>query len=177
MFFATDDKYVKYADATIEVLTKWAYEDILSIQSKLLERTKVLFYPRSSVGSVKAIVNGNQTVVLDAEQSLSVTVFVDHLLADNVKAIESISSEVSRYIDAAISQTKFTVSQLESDLKASLGPTVYGVSIKGIGGARDYRSVSIEDRNNRLCIKRVLKPVENGLVTVVADIGMLFSKL
>lgn len=166
LLFATDPNYISYRDQITKIMAQWITTDILEIQNKLVERTEIFFYPLSTLGLTQITINGRQSIYLESQQSPVITVFLDESVVNDLGVQTAIVSTISTYLDTKISQLKFTVNQLESDLKTALGNNVFGVTISNIGGTRDYKSININDQHNRLCIKRKLVANTDNSITI-----------
>jgi len=175
LLFTTDPNYVSYRDQVVKTMTEWITVDILEVQARLIERTEIFFYPQASLGVTQIIVNNNQNVYIDSEQSLTITVFIDQSVVNDTGVQNTNTNIISDYLDNNITQLKFTINQMESDLKTALGNNVYGVTIRNLGGTSDYKSMTITDQHNRLCIARKLIANQDNTVTIQPDLNIIYT--
>jgi len=56
-----------------------------------------------------------------------------------------------------------------------LGNNVYGVTIRNLGGTSDYKSMTITDQHNRLCIARKLIANQDNTVTIQPDLNIIYT--
>lgn len=175
LLFVTDQLYKDYLKETVRLITQWITEDLLEIQARLLERTKIFFYPETSLG-VMQVKSGERTYdYMDAEQKLRLIVFADEGVVKDPAIQAGVSTKIVNYLDEAIRNKKFTLSALETDLRYSLGSNVFGVSIFDFGGDKDYQSIVVKDEHHRLGLKKRLALLANNIITLEDDITITYQ--
>lgn len=172
--FVTDNVYIDYKNKIVGTLTQWITQDILVVQDRLMPRTTIYFYPEASLGVTK-IVEGISSAIIDSEQSPTVTIYADESVINDPEVQASITNIVCRYLDTAIRQLKFSVDTFQEELRPQLGTTVSGVSITGIGGDTNYRTITVSDEHNRLCIKRKLVSQADNTIIVDYSVNVVFK--
>lgn len=173
--FVTDEVYKEYQTEITRLITRWITEDILTIQARLLERTKIFFFPETTLGLAE-IRTGEQTYdYLEAEQSLRIVVYADESVVKDPVVQADVTTQIANYLDFSIRQKKFTLNMLESDLRYSLGSSIFGVSIFGFGGEKDLQSITIKDPQSRLSLKKKLLVLSNNTITLADDISITFQ--
>lgn len=175
LFFSTDQLYIDYQKEVSNQITQWIINDILDIQDKLLERTKIYFYPQSSLGTTKILLENGVETYITSEQTINVLIYVDELIFQNYSIQEEIINNSIVFIDEQINKKKFTVTQIEKDLKDLLGHNVLGVSISNIGGDSDYQAITVSDEQNRLCTRKKLVAQADGKIIMMEDVNITFK--
>lgn len=173
--FVTDTTYAQYQNQLIKLLTRWITVDILDVQARLLERTKALFYPETTVGLMQLREDDLTYTYADAEQSLKAVVYADQSVIADPEIQNNVSTQIINFLNESIRNKKYTVTQLENKLRVSLGSSVYGVSLSGFGGAADYQSVVVKDEQHRLSIKKKLTVLPNNIITLVDDVDIRYQ--
>ncbi len=169
-YLATDTKYKDYLKELANVLDQWIYTDLGEIDSVLLEQTKMYYYPKKTVGSVEVMLNDDSKVVMPAEQSLNVILYVRDVVFKDMQLREEINRKTVIYLNEALQKSIVSISTIMSDLKALYSNSVVSFKVWGLGGEDNYDVVSIVNQQDRLCLKKHLVPQEDGTLVVAEDI-------
>jgi hypothetical protein len=175
--FATDPNYVTYRDEVVSTITGWITNDIINVQARLMERSKIFFYPQASLGLTQITLTNGQNVYIESEQTPNVDVYIDKSVYGNKQVQDNMTDQIGNYLDTAVAQLSFTVQKLEEDMAALLGSNVKGVTMSGLGGSANYKAMDVTDQHNRLCIQRQLVVNTDGTITVQPAININFIPL
>lgn len=175
LLFTTDQIYINYRSQIVQLITGWITTDILEIQKRLIERTKIFFYPQNTLGITKILLDDGQTAQLNSEQSPAVTLFVDDTVINDPTVQENIENAIISVLDARIREQKFTLNTIEEELKAIIGKNVYGVSIRGLGGDLDYQQIRVAEEHNRLALRKKLVVQSDNSITITVDVDISFK--
>lgn len=173
--FVTDSNYINYRAQITTMVTEWITTDILEIDDKVLENTEVRFYPEASLGTTKILLDNVNSIYINSEQVLTVTVIANETVLNDTSVQETMSLAIARYLDSNIRQLKFTLNQFETDIRDMLGTDIYGVSISGLGGDANYVSINVSDEHNRLCIGRKLIAQADASTIVDYSVNTVFK--
>lgn len=180
--FYVDAKYLEGSTSDIinyrkeirQTIVSWINKDINDLHALLIEKTRLFFYPKTTLSKVRVLVNGDQEAVIDAEQSLFIDMYVGLRIANNPEVQKDIYNKTVRLIDAFIDKASISVSDITIELRKLYGNDVKGIRLYGLGGENDYQVIYTKEDYNRLCIKKKLLKSPNNLIDVVEDISMKF---
>jgi len=171
--FATDTVAVGYRKEIISTLLSWITKDLESINKRLLERTKVYFYPKATIGKVDVLVGDGMPASIDAGQAFVVDLYV----SDSVYANSDLRSEIERVTVTVLNDELDTdvvaISKLKKSLRESYGNDVLDVELSGIDDGK-YTIATILDDAARLSIRKKLVAQTDGSLTVKEDITVNF---
>jgi hypothetical protein len=147
--FFVDAKYlvgstsdiINYRKEIRQILVSWINKDIADLHKILIERTRIFFYPKTTLSKVRVLVNGDKEVVVDAEQSLFIVMYVGTRITNNVEVQRDIYNKTVRLIDAFIDKPSISVSDIVIELRKIYGSDVKGIRLYGLGGDNDYRKM------------------------------------
>lgn len=173
-YFATDPKYKDYLKELANVLDQWIYTDLAEIDTVLLEQTRIYYYPKKSVGAVTVMLSDDSKVVINAEQSLAVTLYVRDTVFKDAQMREEITKKTVVYLNEALQSDTVSSSAITSELRSVYGDSVVSFKFSGLGGEANYDIVSLTNPQHRLCLKKYLVPQEDGTVVVAEDVTVNF---
>ncbi len=175
-YFVTNQTDLTYRDSVPDQIVQWVNVTLKPIRSKLLEKTKLWFHPKATVGLIDALVDGSMQVTLQAAQHLTVEYFVSNNVYRDEALKEEIRKSTRKAITQAFKETQVTRNGLETSLKEMMGTDVMGVTVSNLGGERNFSVISMSDESSRLCIGKKLVALPNGTFGVEDSITIEFVK-
>jgi len=157
-------EYNDYSETVLDFIRNWLKDDLVYLNSKLLEHSLMYYKPNRSVVSVKTF-SGTSSHLIRPR----ITLYVDTNLY-NVTTTEEETSKIGKIIHKHISKTTFKLSEIKDEIKVSLGSGVDGVDIFDIGeGSPDI--VTYKSTDNRFAIKK--KITKSGSVEYDIEINII----
>lgn len=173
-FFANNERFVGYAKELISTLVSWITVDLVAINSQLLEKTFIYFHPKISHGQITANVGDSTQLLVDAAQSFSIELYVPPAVHRDDKIrilLEEITYDV---LKSFIFNQTLSISSLISDLKIAYGDSVTSIRVSGLGGAKNFETLSAIKASERFSLKKKLITQEDGTRIVREDITIKF---
>lgn len=171
--FANDSVATNYKLLVANSLVSWLTEDLVELSKKLLDQTKIYFYPKATQGDIRVMTKNGLESSIAAGQEFHVTLHVPKSTYDNPDLLASITKNTIRTIDESIRGTTIAVSAIEYALRNKYGTDVIDVKLSGLGGAADYDTVTVLDNANRLAIRKRLAAQPDG--TLIVEDAVTFS--
>lgn len=176
-FFADDSKFASYKTEIAKILTTWVSQNIADIQKVLLEKTKIYFYPKTTLGSVLVFTPDDGEVHVDSEQSLVLDLYVTADIYKDSAIRSRLKNYAIKTLDDMIGQTTVNVTEVETELKAVLGDSVKAISLSGLGGSNNYRILTLADEHNRLCVKKSIQQQQDTTLIISEAVTVEFHKV
>ena len=173
-YFATDASTTAYNAEMSSVLVDYITNGLDGFQEKTSERTRVFFYPKVTLGSVTAIVDGNTTAQIQADQQLVVRLGVAPRTFENTKLRSELERKSISVIYDFFSREVVSISDLLDALRVVYGSDVISVSVTGLGGSNDAAAITMINANERLSIKKKVTILESGEFTVRESVAVDF---
>lgn len=173
-WFADDPTVTKYRDDTAWSVVEWATEDIPQFTASLLEQTRLLFYPQSTLGPVSAVVMDNKDMVIASEQSLSIVFYLSGEAFRDTALKTALEATARDVVSDAFQSSRVTIAGIIGGILAKVGSDAITVTVSGLGGTNELAAVSLSDETARLSIKKKLSALSNGYLTVLEDIQVAF---
>ncbi len=173
-YFATDNAFVRYRDEMNSVLSTWIVEDLVDIQNRLLEQTKVFFYPKTTIGMVKVFVENNQEDMVTSEQTLNVDLYVPRSVYDDITIRDQLQLITIQVLDSYISNSIVNVTEIENALRVIYGNTVKAFDISNLGGDKNYKIINLASEHNRLSLRKQLVQQQDGSMIIQEDVIINF---
>lgn len=166
--FANDEITVAYRSEVVDILTDWIVNDLVNTQGQLLEQTGIFFYPKTTLGTVKILIENSGSDYIDAEQDFKVVLFVKFSVYNDQTIRNQLRVATIRLLDQAISQNTINMTKVFADLRELYGDSVPAFQISGLGGDRNYQLVTMAEGQNNLCLKKELI-IQPDLTMIVDD--------
>jgi hypothetical protein len=175
-YFATDSAASKYRQDMIATMVEWLTVDLKSIGSTLLEQSRIYFYPKTSMGKVKAIVEDGTIVTLDAGQRFTVRLYVTKDVLENTKLRESLTVATIKTVDQMLKPSTISSSDIISTLKQTYSTDVISFHFEGLGGAANYAAITMVNEHDRCSIRKKLVNQPDNKLIVKEDVTVEFIK-
>jgi hypothetical protein len=174
--FATDSVAADYRKLISSSLVSWLTNDLVNLNSNLLDQTKIYFYPKQTQGDIRIISKDGIESKIPAGQSFVVTLHITEEADKNSKLKENLIKTTIKTIDSSIKNLTTAVSTIEYALKNQYGSDVIGVKLNGLGGSADFNTITILDGSNRLSIKKILVAQPDNQLIVTEDVTVEFIR-
>ncbi|MNP89086.1 hypothetical protein D3C85_14860 [compost metagenome] len=173
-YFINAQTDIAYRDTVPDQIVEWVNVTLKPIRNKLLENTKLWFHPKATVGLIKAIVDESVETNIQAGQHLDIKYYVTPTVLQNDALKDEIRRTTRKTITTAFKELQVTRNGLETKLKEVMGGDVLGVTLKNLGGTRNYDVISMADESSRLCIAKKLVALPNATFGVEDSIEIDF---
>lgn len=169
-WFATDDAVVNYREFLVETFLSWMTKDLKEVNEVSLDQTDVMYYPQSTMGSIKVMYDDGVVSYFQAEQSLKVKLAVSKTVAENADVIEKIKIATVDVINEELKKQTVSTSSIIDGLRDVYGTDVLGVSISGLGGSKNVTTFSSVDETKRTTLKKKLVVLADNKTSIEEDV-------
>ena len=173
-WFANDNTAVNYRTTITQSVLNWLINDLVSIETQLLEQTNIYFYPNSTLGTIQAMVDNGITVNIDASQSLNVNLYVSQVVYDDNALRSKLSTATISTISNQLSNTTFSIDTITTALRSVYGNDVISMQVSGIGGTNNYSVVTVINNGENCSIKKKLVSMPDRSLIVQEDVTITF---
>lgn len=174
--FANDYTSVLYRAEMVGTVVNWITKDLARMSGDLLEQTKVYFYPKVSMGTVKALIEGGNVTQLQAGQSMTARLYVGDAVFENTELRDALTSVTIGVIDAHFKKATVSVSAITAELRQRYGNDVISVSLHGLGGVRSLEVITLLEESERCSIRKKLAALPTGQLIVREDVTVDFVR-
>lgn len=173
-FFANDAASSLYRESIVATVVDWINITLRTITPVLLDRTSVYFYPKTTMGTVRVMVENGIVTHIDAGQGMSVRLSVSEQVHKNTKLRDSLTVKTIKVLDQQLKNSMVAVSTIVDALKAVYGDDVIGFTVSGLGGTRNLQVFTMMDADQRCAIRKRLTALPNGNLIVQEDVTVDF---
>lgn len=170
--FATDVASAAYRKQMVTSMISWIVGDIADMSKKLLEQTKMYFYPKTNMGTVKVLADNAVVTNIEAAQNFSVKLYVSSSVFNNPLLKSTISKATIKTIDTILQDSVISISDMVIRLMEVYGGDVISVSVEGLGNG--LQTVSLLNENERCSIRKRLTALPNSDLIVEEDVNISF---
>lgn len=175
-YFADDVATASYRDEIESTIVGWVVDSLEDISGRLLEQSKIYFYPKTALGSIKVRVENSGTDYLTSEQSFVVDLWVKKSIFDDESIRDVLKSSTVRLLDSYISKQTINMTEIKDELKAIYGNSVTAFNISGLGGEKNYQLVVLSSESDHLCLKKTLTIQADRSLIVSDSVSVNFNK-
>ena len=174
--FASDEKYQLYMREVRRIIKEWVVETLDDVSEVLLEQTRIYFYPYRSVGKVDVLVSDDEVVKIDADQSFVIDLYVPSTIYLDSRVRAELERIVILTLDSKIKQRTVSISEITSILRSQFGSSVISFRLSGLGGERNYETVTMMGSSDSLSLRKQLVDLEDGTFYVREAVKFNFIK-
>lgn len=181
-YFATNESTTSYRDEVTDLITTWVTTDIDTISNRLLERTELFFYPKTTVGKLNAYVADGRLVQIDADQHFSVQYYLTQAKYDNAELRATLEHNTAEVLAASLLTATLSVSDMVSRLVTTMGDDILSVTVQsnvfGLSGdgVTRYPAITLKDQSMRPSIGKRLVALSNQTLVVQDSVAVEFIK-
>lgn len=174
-YFATHAATIAYRESIKDTVGSWM-QDLIheGVAGDLLERTNIYYYPKSTVGDLKLLGDGNKEIYVPADQKFKVIYHVSETVDSNEDLKKNITrTTVETLYRVITSSATCSHSKITKALEDAIGPDQLGVKVEGWMGDK-YSTVSILDQSVSPSIAKRLVITSNLELIVEDDVDVTF---
>lgn len=173
-WFATDTIATGYRTELVNTVLAWLTEDLVSFQAKLLEQTKIYFYPKATTGNIDVMINGGLKTTIAAGQSFNLTLYVPASVYSNTDLQNQLVTTTISTIATQLDNDTVADTAIKVALMNVYGEDVIDCEFTGLGGSDSISVLTVLDASNKLSIrKRLFAQADNSLI-VQEDVSITF---
>lgn len=175
-WFANDTVAVRYRREMTNILVKWITGDLAEIESRLLEQTRIYFYPKMTTGMIDVMHGSSLETTINAGQAFR----VDLAVSAEVYSNEDLKSQLNRKTVISLGKSLegevVSTSDAISSLRTEYGTDVINVKLSGLGGDANFSVVTVVKATDRLSIRKKLVAQPDGYLIVTEDVSVNFFR-
>lgn len=175
-YFATDENDMRYRNSVGDILRTYIVNDLAGIGNRLLENTKIYFYPKRTMGEAKILVDDGTEIQTPMRLSFKVTYYLDETTYNDFDIRQAIIRMSHEVINKHLEKERVSHSDIITDLKSKAGDGVLAVDLDRFGPDRNLSVFTTKDSSVRCSVKRLLRIQADRTLKVVEDIDVNFVK-
>jgi len=175
-FYATDPEVVSYRNTIPLSVVDYLDEDIANISSLLLERTRIDFSPKQTVGTIAVTISNGEVVEIPSAQSFVVTYYLTTSGFEDIALRTAITRSTRSVIAQQLTLDTVSVQNIENALKDDAGGEVISVDLDGLGEDNLLSTYTVVDKSSVSSVATRLELLSDGTVSVIDDITVNFIK-
>lgn len=175
-FIANDVSAARYRQQMIDSIVEWVVVELVDLNTRALEQTRIYFYPKTNLGDISVLVDNSVVTNIDANQVFAIQLYVDNKVFLNTDLRKFLTVATVKKIDTLLGEENLSISKFITNLKAIYGNDVISISLSGLGGNKLSQTISILNDGDRCSIKKKLVALPNGDRIVEEDVNIAFIK-
>lgn len=173
-YFATQPIYEIYRREIAKTVTRWCTQDLADMNTKLLEQTKIYYYPQKLVGTISVKITNDVTVSIEAAQSFNLELYVSTDVYRNAYIRQSLENTTIVYLNDALKLRTVSISTMIYELRELYGDNVISIKLTGLGGDKNYETITLINDADSLSLRKKLIVKEDNTLAVAEDVNIKF---
>lgn len=172
-YFATEDATLTYRNEIVNTLVQWVNVELGVLALRLLERSELYYYPKITMGEIEVIVGENEVSRIDAEQSLTITYYMQEDKVNNAELKTTIAAKTAEVIASQLQNSTISTSLMQYLLLKTMGDDIISVTLKGFTNDV-YDTITVVDTAKRPSIGKHVVALSNLTLAVRDAINITF---
>lgn len=169
-WFATDAVTTEYRQEIVDNFVNWIVDGVGSLNKRLLEQTRIYFYPKSTVGQIDVMVNNSLRTIIDSGQAFRVDIYVNRAVYSNYDLRNEIKDATIRILSNELKNDVVNNSNMIAALKDAYGSDVIALELNGLGASDSTETVTVLNDAKRLSLRKRLVAQADGTLFVEEDV-------
>jgi len=175
LFSQHEDTVSYMADVTSKLLS-YITNDIPSVDTSLLEKTSLYFYPKTTMGLIDVLLGDGTTDRFDAENKFSVRYYLTNSARSNTEFLETLGETTRSAILANLNGSTVSTSAITSEIRNRMGDEIVDVEMDGMGDDHDQLLFTVTDEGHYPVIGKKLVVNADYSLSVADDISIGYNK-
>lgn len=174
-YFADDEQTIADKEEAIDFISSWLEEELEEIANRVIERTNLFFFPTITFGKIPATMAGEQIVMVNAEQALSVTYYLPEDRYNNDNLRKALEASTPIRIAEALANRTVSRTLLERALLDASSSDAVSVEVSGfnVDGAQ---TLTFHDPMTRASLAKTLALTPAGQLQVIEAVDVRFER-
>lgn len=154
------DETKAYVEEVTDTLLGYITEDLPSIDTSLLEKTELYYYPEITMGLIDVLLGDGTTTRIDAENQFNMYYYLTSSARQNGDFLDTIAETTRSAILVNLKGDTVSVSAITEEIRKRLGDEIVDVEMGAMGPYKDQKLFTVTDSRNRPTLgkKLVLNP-------------------
>lgn len=172
--FVDQDQDILYRTQTHNTIADWCVNDMARINSQLLERSEIFYYPIRTTGLIEVVADNDLDVTVRAEQNFEVTYWLTRDKNANPSLKEMIEEQTIRSIQKTLNNPTVSLDAIIDNLRLILKDNIVSVVVKGFLD-NEYSTVTVKDSSMGLTVAKRAHLLSNNQIEMRDDVSVLFT--
>ncbi len=172
---STDPETKSYMDEVISTLLGYVTEDLPSIDTSLLEKTNIYFYPKTTMGLIDVLLGDGTTTTFNAENRFYVYYYLTTASRQNSAFLDTLAENTRSAILSNLRGTTVSTSAITEEIRKRLGDEIIDVEMGGMGPYQDQKLFSVMDTRYKPTLGKKLKINPDLTTSIVDDISIGYN--
>jgi hypothetical protein len=166
----------EYRKMVEQQLLKYILVDIPSVDTRLLEKTSLYFFPKTTMGMLDVLLGDGNITKLPAETRFSIRYYLTGATRQNGDFLNALAETTRSAIKVNLRGQTISASAITAEIRRRLGDEIIDVEMDGIGEGQDIFIFSMKDPSARPAIGKKLSVNPDWSVSIRDDISIAYNR-
>jgi len=170
-----DEQTVAYMEEVKTTLLQYINTDLPSVDTNLLEKTELYFYPRSSLGLIGVLLGDGSTTTINPEIEFMVYYYLTTAARQNGDFLDTLAETTRSAILAHLSGSTVSSSAITSEIRSRMGSEIIDVELGGMGNDGNQRVFTLLDDSSKPTLGKKLKVNPDRTISIKDSISISYN--
>ena len=176
-YFSTDEVDIDYRALVSEVVRDNVMNDLNEISKRLLENTRLYYYPQRTMSRSTVIIDEGKEIEIPMRASFKVTYYMPDETYNDLQLRDVIINKTKEIINENLKEPEVSISDLTRQLQIMGGKDIISLHLENFKEEGvEFTVYTNKDPDTRRSVKRIVQARPDGSVKVVEDIQIIFLK-
>lgn len=151
------EEQVQYRKSLPSTISLYLHQDLGDLQERLLEKTRLLFLPKRSIGLIAVKVSEASTRQVSSDQALKVSYHLPSKSFNDDSLREALTATTRQSVLLWLDQSTLSLSMLSKQLTEAAGDNILGLNVAWQGELADVDLLTLVNPESSLSLSQVLK--------------------
>jgi len=176
-WFADDITTVNYRKELTRKVVSWLVDELAEVSKKVLDKTRIYFYPKTTMGMIDVVVGAGATRTIEAAQSFVVKIQVDDAVYRNLELRKQMEIATIKTMSTLMASATISDSLITKALDEQYGNEAISHRHSGLGGNNGLTSFKIMNEANRCSLRKRLVALNDGTLVTQEDVSVEFERI
>lgn len=173
--FTTSDSDLTYRQSVADTVLDYCNEDMVSLQSQLLEQTLIYYSPKTTLGAMRVLIENGRIIAMPSRIQFKVDYYLTSVNHQDTDLRERLTTVTRTTLHQMLQRETVSLPAIQMQIKEDMGDRIIDVVVHPIGNDEISIYTSV-DNASRGGVRRKLTVTPDGVLEVEDDILIRFIR-
>lgn len=157
-------------------LLQYILQDIPAVDVSLLEKTKLFFYPKTTMGMIDVLLGDGNSTKMPAENRFSIRYYLTAAARQNGEFLDALAETTRSAILTNLKGRTISVSAITAEIRKRLGDEIVDVEMDPMDEDLETSIFSVKDITTRPALGKKLTINPDWSLSIIDDISIAYNR-
>lgn len=166
----------EYRNMVERKLLQYILQDIPAVDVSLLEKTKLFFYPKTTMGMIDVLLGDGNSTKMPAENRFSIRYYLTAAARQNGEFLDALAETTRSAILTNLKGRTISVSAITAEIRKRLGDEIVDVEMDPMDEDLETSIFSVKDITTRPALGKKLTINPDWSLSIIDDISIAYNR-